>query len=131
MNDTFRSQTTELVVAPPFKGKGLVNDRLRFDVSGLNPSITYLLSYNPSTSTFSWSDVDSAGIDTLYSADGTIAEARTVETGENNLTFTTTEGNITLESLVTDTYHNYVAVYADGLELTADATSGATEITSL
>lgn len=46
MNKTFKEQTTELVVAPPFKGKGLVNDRLRFDVSGLAPETNYTLTFN-------------------------------------------------------------------------------------
>lgn len=49
MNRNFREQTTELVVAPPFKGKGLVNDRLRFDVAGLAANTDYVLNFNKDT----------------------------------------------------------------------------------
>lgn len=78
MNTSFRSQTTELVTLHPLKGTGKINDRLRFDVTGLVAPNTYLLTYDPATSAFSWQNVDSAGVDTLYSADGTISVNRTI-----------------------------------------------------
>lgn len=80
MNNTFREQTTELQTIFPFKGKGVVNDRLRFDVSGLTANTEYLLSYDTTTGTFAWSTPeDVIGIDTLYTADGTLeAITRTI-----------------------------------------------------
>lgn len=80
MNNTFREQTTELQTIFPFKGKGVVNDRLRFDVSGLTANTEYLLSYDTTTGTFAWpTPEDVTGIDTLYTADGTLeAITRTI-----------------------------------------------------
>jgi len=90
MNNDFRSQTTTLQTTFPFKGKGLVNDRLRLDVSGLAANTEYLLSYDTTTGTFAWSTPDDVtGIDTLYNADVTITGNRIVTFAdlENGLQF--------------------------------------------
>jgi len=52
MNNDFKSQTTALQSIFPFKGKGVLNDRLRFDVSGLAANTEYVLSYDTTTHTF-------------------------------------------------------------------------------
>lgn len=76
MNNDFRSQTTTLQTNFPLKGKGLINDRLRLDVSGLAADTEYVLSYDTTTGTFSWSTPDEvSGIDTLYTSNGSIPAA--------------------------------------------------------
>lgn len=78
MNKDFKSQTTGLVTLFPFRGEGKVNDRLRLDTRGLANNISYTLVYDGSTGLTTWKNVDPTGVDTLYSADGTISENRTV-----------------------------------------------------
>jgi len=75
---SFKYKTTELSLESPFKGKGILNDRLRFDTSGISTSNPQLLVYNPTTKAFTWNDIDSAGVDTLYSSNGTISTDRVV-----------------------------------------------------
>lgn len=124
MNNDFRSQTTTLQTAFPFKGKGVINDRLRLDVSGLAANTEYVLSYDTTTHTFAWSTpAEVTGIDTLYSADGEIAEARTVTLDAIDLNFegVDSEFNIYLEDTGVITCENSFTV--DGFNTTIVDTS--------
>lgn len=120
MEQTFRNQTTKLVTAFPFKGSGLVNDRLRLDTSGLAANTEYVLSYDTTTGTFAWSTpADVSGLDTLYSANGTIDEQRVVTIeSPNSLQFgnaADTAYFLFQPDNATDLYNTLISHYREGV----------------